>query len=121
MVGTPVRQSSYARALCIEAMQPVAATLHSSSMSVPTGAEIFAVFDALDDVRKAIYDKYLAIAKAEVAAYAVFDIDAALDEIWVNVDSYRMTHEEKFGGSEDRANEAAASMCAIFESVEPTE
>ncbi len=34
MVGTPVRQSSYARALCIEAMQPLAATLHSSSMSV---------------------------------------------------------------------------------------
>lgn len=45
----------------------------------PVGAEIFAVLDAFDDVNNAIYDKYLAIAKAEVAAYAVFDIDTALD------------------------------------------
>ena len=80
--------------------------------------ELFFVFDAFDDVRNAIYDKYLAIAKAEVAAYAVFDIDRALDNIPESFGSYWLNHEKAYGGSDALANEVAAEMCAKFDSVE---
>ena len=83
----------------------------------PTGAEIFTVYDALDDVRVAIHDKYLAIAKAEIAADGAFDLDRALSNIPSSFTMTMFYHEKSYGGSEAAANDNLAMLCTNFDSV----
>jgi len=83
----------------------------------PTGAEIFTVYDALDDVRVAIHDKYLAIAKAEIAADGAFDRDRALSNIPSSFTMTMFYHEKSYGGSEAAANDNLAMLCTNFDSV----
>jgi hypothetical protein len=83
----------------------------------PTGAEIFTVYDALDDVRIAIYDKYLAIANAEIAAAGAFNLDRALANIPSPFTVTMFYHEKSYGGSEAAANDNLALFCTNFDSV----
>lgn len=75
------------------------------------GAENFIVLDQLDEMALTIYEKHYFIAKSDLSASGLFDLDKALKE-YPGVYSLSLLDHEKFhGGSIQQAHEHAADLC----------
>lgn len=76
------------------------------------GAENFIVFNQLEEVSVNIYEKYLLIAKSDLLASGLFDLDKALAEYPVTFANMFMDHEKARGGSIQNILDTATSLCA---------
>jgi len=76
------------------------------------GAENFIVFNQLEEVSVNIYEKYLLIARSDLLASGLFDLDKALEEYPGSFVNMFMDHEKARGGSIQNIFETATSLCA---------
>ncbi len=76
------------------------------------GAENFVVFNQLEEVSLNVYQKHLFLARSDLVASGLFDLDKALKEYPGSFTSWFMDHEKALDGSVPRIVEAARMLCA---------
>ena len=75
------------------------------------GAENFELFSHMDDVELAIYEKHLIVAKSDLSASGLFDLDKALREYPVSFISIYNDHKAVRHGSIERIYKNAEALC----------
>lgn len=75
------------------------------------GAENFLIFNQLDDVQLHVYERHLFLARADLQASGLFDIDKALREYPGGFSSVSIDHEAARNGSVSRIYEDASRLC----------
>ncbi len=75
------------------------------------GAENFVVFNQLDEVRLNVYERHLLIARAELQAGGLFDLDKALHDFPGSFVSVSVDHEAARDGSVASIYEHATRLC----------
>jgi hypothetical protein len=75
------------------------------------GAENFVIFNQMEEISLNVYQKHLLIARADLQASGLFDIDKALDEIPISFGSTFMDHEKAHNGSAAQIYEFAKGLC----------
>lgn len=76
-----------------------------------TGAENFYVLNQLDDVQLHVYEHHLFLARADLQASGVFDLDKAIREFPGGFSSTSIDHEVARDGSVVKVFEAASKLC----------
>ena len=76
-----------------------------------TGVENFVIFNQMEEVSLNIYEKHLLLARSDLSASGLFDLDKALKEYPASFTSMFMDHEKAHGGSVQLIVEAAAALC----------
>ena len=77
------------------------------------GAENFVVFNQLEEVNLNVYEKYYLIARSDLQASGLFDLDKALEEFPGTFGSKFMDHEKAHDGSEKGIYEVAVGSCKV--------
>jgi len=75
------------------------------------GAENFIIFNQMDEIAVNIYEKHLFLARSDLSASGLFDLDKALKEYPPSFTSMFMDHEKAHGGSTQRLYEFATVLC----------
>ncbi len=75
------------------------------------GAENFVVFNQLDEIAVNIYEKHLFLARSDLVATGLFNLDKALEEFPGSFTSMFMDHEKAHNGSTQQIAEFAKSLC----------
>ena len=75
------------------------------------GAENFYIFNQLDEVRLHVYERHLFLARADLQASGLFDLDKALREFPGGFTSTSLDHEASRGGSVPKIFEHASRLC----------
>ena len=75
------------------------------------GAENFMIYNQMDEMRLAIYEKHLLIAISDVSASGLFDLDKALKEYPGSFTSMFVDHKKARDGSIQRIYEHATALC----------
>lgn len=75
------------------------------------GAENFVIFNQLEEVSLNIYEKHLLLARSDLQASGLFDLDKALKELPGSFSSTFMDHEKALEGSAERIYEGAIGLC----------
>lgn len=75
------------------------------------GEENFFVFNQLDDVALHVYERHLFLARADLQASGLFDLDKALREFPEGFTSVSIEHEAARDGSVPRIFQAASRLC----------
>ena len=76
------------------------------------GAENFVIFNQLEEVSLNVYQKHLLLARADLQASGLFDVDKALREYPGSFGSEFMDHEKAHNGSVKQIYEIAEGLCA---------
>lgn len=76
------------------------------------GAENFFVFNQLDDVRLHVYERHLFLARSDLQASGLFDLDKAIREFPGAFSSVAMEHEAARDGSVAAILEHASHLCS---------
>ncbi len=76
------------------------------------GAENFVIFNQLEEVSLNVYQKHLFLARSDLSASGLFDLDKALKEYPGSFMSWFMDHEKALDGSVPRIVEGARMLCA---------
>ncbi len=76
------------------------------------GEENFEIFNAMDDVKLAIYEKHWLVAKSDLSVNGLFDLDKAMRESSGGFTSLWMDHKSSRNGSVKRIYETAEKLCA---------
>lgn len=82
-----------------------------NALDMPSGAGIFELIDALDDVEVAIYDKYLAMSAARFLVAPKYDIHTAIRN---SPSSFEVSYPSRatlFGGHEHLGDVAVNNLC----------
>ena len=75
------------------------------------GAENFLIFNQLEEASLNVYEKHLLLARSDLQASGLFDLDKALKEYPGSFGSTFMDHEKAHDGSGQRIYEAAVGLC----------
>lgn len=75
------------------------------------GAENFVIFNQLEEVSLNVYEKHLLLARSDLQASGLFDLDEALREFPGQFVDIFMDHEKALGGSAERLYEGAVGLC----------
>ena len=75
------------------------------------GAENFIIFNQMEEISVNAYEKHLFLARSDLSASGLFDLDKALKEYPGSFSSMFMDHEKAHGGSEKRLYELATVLC----------
>jgi hypothetical protein len=76
------------------------------------GAENFVIFNQMEEVRLNIYQKHLLLARSDLVASGLFNLDQALQDFPVSFTSRFMNHREAKDGSVQRTNDVAKEICS---------
>lgn len=75
------------------------------------GAENFLIFNQLEEASLNVYQKHLLLARSDLQASGLFELDKALKEFPGSFGETFMDHEKAHDGSEKRIYEAAVGLC----------
>ncbi len=86
--------------------------------AIPEGDAIFAIYDEFGKSRRAVFDKYLAIAAAEVSRYGYFDLREMMTHINWSISGYLTNHRSKRYSNPDFATSLRERLKLMCEHIQ---